>query len=248
MLLSRDYYRGVIDAAIAKARAIPRTQALRRVSRQPLTNRPVFVVSYEPRLPSLTQITTKHLRSMVSQDDYLESVYPEPPLISYRRKKNIRESIIRAKVAPARTQRNIRGMRKCNKCLACSYIKEGKVVKGRNYKGHNFTWKLGRLMTCSSSNVVYMLECDLDNCKRRYIGVTLNQIRERIYQHIGYVRNKVKNRATGEHFTLPGHSDHNMRFTILENVKSRDPLYAREREKLLIRKFNTFHEGINKEP
>ena len=53
MLLSRDYYRGVIDAAIAKARAIPRTQALRRVSSQPLTNRPVFVVSYNPRLPSL---------------------------------------------------------------------------------------------------------------------------------------------------------------------------------------------------
>ena len=33
MLLSRDYYHGVIDAAIAKARAIPRTQALRRVPR-----------------------------------------------------------------------------------------------------------------------------------------------------------------------------------------------------------------------
>ena len=248
MLLSREYVKGVIDAAIAKARAIPRTQALRRVSRQPTTNRPVFVVSYDPRLPSLPNITTKHWRAMVSQCDYLESVYPEPPLVSYRRQRNIRESLIRARVPPERNQRIVRGMKKCNKCLACSYITEGKIVKGTNYKGHNFTWKLGKSMSCSSSNIVYLLECNLDNCKKRYIGVTEHPIRERIYQHIGYARNNMKNRATGEHFNLPGHSTHNMKFTILENVKSRDPLYAREREKLLIRKFNTFHGGINKEP
>ena len=103
-------------------------------------------------------------------------------------------------------------------------------------------------MTCSSQNVVYMLECDLDNYKRRYIGFTQKQFRERIYQHIGYVRNKVKNRATGEHFTLAGHSAHNMKFTILENVRSKDPLYSGAREKFLKGMFNTFHRGINKEP
>ena len=69
-----------------------------------------------------------------------------------------------------------------------------------------------------------------------------------MYEHIGYVRNKILSRATGEHFNLPGHSTHNMKFTILEKVRSVDPLYGREREKLLIRKFNTFYNGINKEP
>ena len=127
------------------------------------------------------------------------------------------------------------------------YILSHKVVKAKKYKVHNFTWKLGRSMKSSSQNVVYMLECDLENCKRRYIGVTQKQFRERIYQHIGYVRKKVKNRATGENFTLAGHSAHNIKFTNLENVRSKDHPYAREREKLLIRKFNTFHRGINKE-
>ena len=47
----------------------------------------------------------------------------------------------------------------------------------------------------------------------------------------------MKNLATGKHFTLQGHSKQYMKFTILENVRSRDPLYAREREKPLIRKF-----------
>ena len=67
-------------------------------------------------------------------------------------------------------------------------------------------------------------------------------------QHIGYVRNKVLTKATGEHFNLPGHDKSNMKFTILEKVRSTDPLYGREREKLHIRNFNTFYEGINREP
>ena len=56
------------------------------------------------------------------------------------------------------------------------------------------------------------------------------------------------NNATGEHFNLPGHSINNIKFTILEQVKSPDPLYGRALEKLHIRTFNTFYNGINKEP
>ena len=58
-------------------------------------------------------------------------------------------------------------------------------------------------------------------------------------QHIGYVRIKVLTKATGEHFNLPGHDKSNMKFTILEKVRSTDPLYGREREKLHIRKSST---------
>ena len=67
-------------------------------------------------------------------------------------------------------------------------------------------------------------------------------------QHLGYVRNKVYSQATGEHFNLRGHSKNNMEFTIVEKVRSQDPLFGREREKLHIRKFNTFYGGINREP
>ena len=45
MLLDREYSPGIVDAAIAKARAIPRRRALQRVSRQDITNRPVTSVS-----------------------------------------------------------------------------------------------------------------------------------------------------------------------------------------------------------
>ena len=185
---------------------------------------------------------------MVYENKYLESVYPEPPLVSYRRQQNIREKIVRAKVAPERQHRVKKGIKKCGSCLACSYIQEGSKVTGRDYKGKSFVWKIGREGSCSSSNLVYLLECQKEYCKQKYIGVTQQVFRDRIYQHIRYVRNKQLNKATGEHFNLPGHRIHHMKFTMLEQVKSLDPLYGREREIKLIRKFNTFHNGINKEP
>ena len=79
MLLAREYTPGIIDAAIARARAIPREEALKCVLRQETNTRPVFVVLYDPSLPSIPHITRKHWRSMVSQDTHLEAVFPEPP-------------------------------------------------------------------------------------------------------------------------------------------------------------------------
>ena len=115
-------------------------------------------------------------------------MFPDPPLVSYKRQKNIRESIIRAKVAPSRTQRKQTGMKKCGKCVACSYILEAKSVKGTSYKGKPFVWKIGRAVTCDSKNTIYLVQCDKDRCRQKYIGMTKN-FRDRICQHIGYIRN-----------------------------------------------------------
>ena len=52
MLMSRDYHRNEVN----KAMKIPRGEALRRVVRDKSTDRVGFVVTYDPRLPSITKI------------------------------------------------------------------------------------------------------------------------------------------------------------------------------------------------
>ena len=167
MFLEREYSPGIIDSAIAKARAIPRQQALRRVllTGQQMTNRLVLVVSFNPRLPSIPNITRKHCRSMVGQEHYLKSVFPEPPMVAYKRQRNIREAIVRAKVAPERQKRTPKGVKNCENCLACSYIKEGKYILGKNHEGRKFRWCIRRSISCNSTNIVYLLEFDKDYCK-----------------------------------------------------------------------------------
>ena len=128
-----------IYGAIEKARAIPRDQALKCILRQETNKRPTFVVSYDPRMPSISFITKRHYRSMVLQDRYLGNVFPEPPLIAYKRQKNLRESLIRAKLAPknVREKRILNGMKKCGKCIVCSYVMEGNIIKKKPFYMEN---------------------------------------------------------------------------------------------------------------
>ena len=93
-----------------------------------------------------------------------------------------------------------------------------------------------------------MIECNKPTCNKRYIGETERYICDRIYEHIGYIRTKKHEKATGHHFNLPEHSLANMTATILEKVKVNDQEYRKEREKYHIRKFNTFYSGINLKP
>ena len=101
---------------------------------------------------------------------------------------------------------------------------------------------------CNSKNVIYLLECDKEKCKKKYNGETERFLKDRINEHLNYARNNKRKHTTGEHFNLPGHTWHNMKFTILEKVKMNNVIYRQEREKFYIRKFNTFYNGLNKKP
>ena len=247
LLISRKYKIGLIDSAIDKARKIPRQQALKRVAKPTQTKRPIFVVTFDPRLPNLSQIQNRHWRSMTTQDFYLKSVYPEPPLLAYKRQRNISDMLIRAKLPPpikAYPERKLLGVTKCGKqCPVCPFIKEGKYIKGPNK-----TWNIAEKVDCNTNNIIYLIECNKTNCNQRYIGESNRSLRVRISEHIGYVNKRKIEQATGEHFNSRGHTLSNLTATVIEKVKKSDILYRKEREKLHIRNFNTYYKGLNRRP
>ena len=198
MLIERDHRSGMVDAAIWKAKEIPREKALRYMGQKTVNRRPVFVVTYDPRLPSIHAITQKHWMSMVKMDPYMAEVFEDPPLVAYKRQKNIRDYTIRAKVpAPNfKEKRIIKGMKKCNKpCGACPYIKEGKTIKS-----NNFEWTIPQSVNCETYNVIYLIECDKNNCNEKYIGQTHRPLRMRLLEHRGYINSLFPTKATGIHF------------------------------------------------
>jgi hypothetical protein len=248
MLLERKYPIGMIESAMKRARAIPRKEALKPVANPtPTSRRPIFVVTWDPRLPNLPAIGQKHWRSMTATDPYLAEVFPAPPLVAYKRQKNIRDFLVRAKVPPplaARPRRVIPGMRRCQKqCHACPYIKETKDIKTDTFK-----WKINKSVTCEDYNVVYMIECTKDNCKQKYVGETERKFKERLSDHKRYINNNNLQQPIGRHFNLPGHSIDDMRATILDKLMNKSTQYRKQREIYLIRKFNTFYSGMNRTP
>ena len=80
-----------------------------------------------------------------------------------------------------------------------------------------------------------------------YIGETKRMLRFRVAEHRGYVFNKETDKATGAHFTMPGQSLADLRVSAIEHTKGRGSEYRKEREHFFIRKFNTFHRGLNKQ-
>ena len=110
-------------------------------------------------------------------------------------------------------------MKKCGSCVVCGYVKEANKVKAET-----FTWTINKKVSCQDTNVIYLIQCDKERCKKRYIGFTTKEFRERMCQHLGNVKNKTLSKATREHFNLPGHDKNDIKFTILEKVRSTDPL------------------------
>ena len=248
-LLERGYSELMVDNSIEKARKVPREKALRKIQSKQTNKQPVFVLRYDPRLPAVQAAQAKHWRAMTYNDQYLASVFPQPPMTAFKRQRNLRDILIRSKVPEYQKkypERNIRGMQKCGKnCTACPFIKQVKEIKINQKE----KWKINRKVTCDNTNTIYLIECSKEYCKEnRYIGESGRPLRYRLADHRGYVRNKNTSQATGAHFNLPGHSLDNMSITIIEQVRMRDKAYRKERESYHINKFNTYYGGMNRKP
>ena len=95
-------------------------------------------------------------------------------------------------------------------------------------------------------NIVYLIECDKDNCRKKYIGETKRTLRKRLAENRGYVQNQILDTATGAHLNLPGHSVTNLKISVIEQVNKQSDLYRKEREEFYIRKLDTYNDGLNR--
>ena len=107
--------------------------------------------------------------------------------------------------------------------------------------------KINKNLTCTSYNVIYIIECSKQNCKKRYIGETRRMLKHRLADHRGYVSKGDTSTAIGAHFTSQGHSLSDMKISVIEQIKKSDDMYRKTREKYHIQKIFTFYEGLNKQ-
>ena len=183
---------------------------------------------------------------MIQDNPRLKEVFKQPPLIAYKRNRNLKDKLIRSKVPNLnrrRSKRQLKGMKKCGKCSTCPFVKEGNRIKSTKT---NFSKEISSSVDCSDKNVIYLIECTKNNCQEQYVGSTEQDFRTRMSQHRGYVNNQKLEKATGYHFTQKNHQLSDMKMSIIEKIHKKDRFYLLEREKYFIRKFNTKYLGINR--
>ena len=98
LLHSRGYSNRMIEAALDRARGIPRNKALRKVMRKEEDKSPVFALTYDPCHPQIQPTMAKHWRAMIGKDPYLSEVFKQPPPTAFKRQMNIRDHLIRTRV------------------------------------------------------------------------------------------------------------------------------------------------------
>ena len=82
--------------------------------------------------------------------------------------------------------------------------------------------------------------------KKAHLGEKKGMLKFCLAGHCDYVRNQTLDKATGEHFSLPGHSLSDFTITVIEQSKRNNNLYRKEREEYHINRFYTFYKGLNK--
>ena len=246
-LLSRFYHPKVIQDAFNKILEIPRAQALEKVKRSATNVREVLVATFHPSLPSITKTVQKHWKVMVDHSSRLKRCFEFPSLVAYKRPKNLRDILVRAKLNTRRSSRRKNGFNYCSRmCYACIQCER---ATSHSCQRTRRTWQITSALNCESRNVIYKIGCK--KCKHFvYIGETERRFCDRLTDHRGYVNRKVLNHPVGGHFNKEGHDITDMiPIPIVKVYPENDDLLRRRREKLWIQGYDavSFEGGNSRE-
>ena len=151
-VLKRGYCEQQLNDEIHRALAISRENCLQLRPSQDKPARIPLVVTYHPILPSFQSITKRHLPTLQTSEK-LRDAFLHPPLIAFRRPRNLRDLLVRASLNTI--QNETPGNRPCGAagCKTCPILTA--TDEFTSYKtGQKFKVKFAG--SCRSSNIIYL--------------------------------------------------------------------------------------------
>ena len=100
-LLKRGYKRNFVTKQIQRAANIPRRLALQTKDINKSTRVP-FITTFNPSLPHISNIIKKHYHLLLSSDR-CKKVFPNLPVVAFRRSPNLPDLLVSAKLSPNST-------------------------------------------------------------------------------------------------------------------------------------------------
>ena len=202
-LTKRGYKTKKTRKQIQKASKKSRQDCL-KTTKHRKNHRTPFVVTYHPSLPQLSTILKQNI-NILQNSKTCKEVFPEVPILSYRRPKNLRDILIRARINRD-TPSNPSGTYKCHSrpnCITCQHITHS--TTSFNFTNTDKNYDIKQRLDCKYTNVLYALQCKRcltnghKNCQ--YIGQTSRRLKDRFNEHRQDIINKkVDKSGVAEHF------------------------------------------------
>ena len=166
-------------------------------------------------------------------------------MIGFRCPPSLRNLLDRAKVPPTNHDSSIppiqhRMFRCTSRCTCQEHILESDSFKSHSTGAHH---KIRGHITCTTSNIIYLISCRICGNVIQYIGETKNSLKKCFYGHRSTVRTHKLDTPVGQHFNLPNHSISDMILQGIEALANRRKSVRLSREKMWIRRVHTIHES-----
>ena len=145
---NRGYPASVVEAGHHRAQQIDRQSAL-QTSQKENSNRIPFTLTFHPHNHAVKSITLENFK-LLQNDPDTGRIFSQPPLISFKRDKNIGNFLVRSAFQTSEQP----GTFKCARarCKTCPFL-----CKVEKLSGPKRSIKITDHFTCTSANVIYCI-------------------------------------------------------------------------------------------
>ena len=197
----------------------------------------------------------------MDRDQRLGRLFPKVPKPAFKRGKNIKELLCRAKLPPVRKV-NTRGsgvetrnqVTRCNKglnrqgCVCCPFItsRPNEVIKFVTI--HNTGQRIpveGRINCKTQGGFLYLLWSSKAPALQ-YLGSSMQEPRRRLGAHKSDIENGRMNRAVAKHFHDTNSTVKDLVFVPFKQIRAGSKLILKHFENRAINEYNMIEAGVNK--
>ena len=157
-----------------------------------------MVLTFHPLSERIKRILVSNF-NILSGDPQTKEIFPQPPLVAYRRGCNVRDTLVHT--ADRNQPGPHVGTSPCthNRCRTCDYISRDSTLQGPQC-----SFNIKDAFTCKSSGLVYAISCR--RCSAVYIGETGRTLRERFGEHLRSIEKNLPGFPVAEHFNANGNT------------------------------------------
>ena len=189
-----------------KARKFTRNDLLNQDSKTKGRNKLVFNLTYHPAYSKLKHILS-NINLLLTPDAQHRKVFPEVPIVDFKRGKSLRDLLVRAKFSVEKETDGKSCSCQGKRCELCTFLVEHNTFTNKEVSD---TYKIreGLHLDCNSKNVIYLITCK--KCKKQYIGSCFTRFRTRFNNYCSCHRKFCRAHSVIQvsfhaHFMLVGH-------------------------------------------
>ena len=212
--INQGYNKQHLNQLAKEISKLSRDDLLQNKTKKQKDQTTIFVTTWHPKLKKLSSVLLKHFH-LLQNDPKLKSIFPEKPIVAFRRKKNLKNHLARTDITPKQIDKT--ATTPCNKCKLCNLISTDTVLVNHfnNRKVH-----LPSGCKCRSKNVIYAAKCKIHGSI--YIGHTGEELRSRFSKHRYDANKRPDKNELANHISTYNHNfDTDIDVTILKNDLSK---------------------------